>query len=215
MSLAGDSSTTLLEMGGADYAFKKLKRWRAEGPTERNRKMARFLVNHGNLSGGRSSTLPEHSLLLIDLALEWADFAMWQEVLKKSIREGQAPKLSLDTLIWAWGVFTFDRTKDMLVQSILTPMPRSSCLRLMCRIKKVIHSQSNTRAAVDLINRLQARASGDDPNVKAWLRQQTTAVFSSIKTPPDVNDVPLFVSFAKSGGMLFFSKTYAANRRTE
>ena len=121
MSLAGEESTVLLDMGGADYAFKKLKRWRAEGPTERTRKMARFLI--GYLAPSWSSQPEERLLLLVDLALEWADFTMWQEVLKKSVKEGHAPQLGTDTLVRAWGVFTFDRTQDMLVQSTLAPMP--------------------------------------------------------------------------------------------
>jgi len=39
--------TTMLEMGGSDYTFQKLKRWRAERPTERNRKMGQFIIGHG------------------------------------------------------------------------------------------------------------------------------------------------------------------------
>ena len=105
-------------MGGADYAFKKLKRWKAEGPTERNRKTVQFVINHGSLSS-------QQSLLLIDLALEWGDFTMWQEVLDKDLI-----KLSLNTLIRAWGIFTFDRTKNMLVQSTPTPKPYFRCSRL-------------------------------------------------------------------------------------
>ena len=125
MYLAGEESTTLLDMGGTDYAFKKLKRWRAEGPTERTRKMAQLLIRY--LVPGWSSQLSERSLLLVDLALEWADFTMWQEVLKKSVKKGYVPQLSFDTLIRAWGVFTFDRTRDMLVQSTLAPIPYSPC----------------------------------------------------------------------------------------
>ena len=207
MSLAGEESTTLLDMGGADYAFKKLKRWRAEGPTERTRKMAQFLI--GYLAPGWSSKLSERSLLLVDLALGWADFTMWQETLKKSVKEGHAPHLDTDTLIRACGVFTFDRTQDMLVQSTLAPIPYFPCLRFPSprRIEGVIRNEPNTKAAVDLINGLQVHASGQ-PTVKKWLKQQTTAVFSSIKSPPDVDDVSMFVSVAKSAGILFFSKTY-------
>jgi len=109
----------MLEMGGSDYAFKKLKRWRAEGPTSRNRKMAQFLIGHGDLSTSWSRALSEQALLLIDLALEWIDFAMWEEVLKKTTTEGFTTQPGLGVLARAWGVFTFDRTKHMLVYSVL------------------------------------------------------------------------------------------------
>ena len=105
-------------MGGVEYALKKLRRWKGQGPTERNRKMAQFLIKHGSLSSGWSHALSEHSALLIDLALEWGDFAMWEEVLKKSTKEGHAPQLGLNELIRAWDIFMFDRIKNMLVHSL-------------------------------------------------------------------------------------------------
>ncbi|KAF9648913.1 hypothetical protein BDM02DRAFT_3128680 [Thelephora ganbajun] len=187
MSLAGEGSTTPLEMGGAEYAFKKLRRWKAEGPTERNRQMARFLLSHGSLSASWSHALSEEVLLLIDLALEWGDFTMWQEILKESAGDGYTLYLSMDVLIRAWGVFTFDRIKHI--------------------IEKVVSSQPSTGAAIEFISAFRARVPTQDPGVKAWWNQQTTAVLSSIKSPPSVTDVQMFIAIAKSEGLLFFSKT--------
>lgn len=118
MSLAGGGSIAPLDIGGDDYAFKKLKRWKAEGPTERNKKMAQFLLNHRASDPYWSHGLHPHLLLLIELALEWNYSAIWEEVLKKSVREGRTPEISLDMLIRGWELFTFDRTKSMLVYSI-------------------------------------------------------------------------------------------------
>ena len=87
--------------------------------------MAQFLIDHGDLD---PST--EESSLVIDLALEWGDFAMWQEVLDKGLSEEYEPQLMSDILIRAWGIFTFDRTKNMLVQSTPTPKPYFRCSRL-------------------------------------------------------------------------------------
>lgn len=44
--------------------------------------------------------------------------------------------------------------------------------------------------------------------MKTWWDQHTTAALSSIKPPPTVDDVQMFVGIAKSEGLLFFSKTY-------
>ena len=113
MFLAGELSITPLDMGGANYALTKLKRWQAEGPTKRNIEMAQFLANRVYLSSSWETRLPEQVSLLIDLALEWDDFTMWEEVLKKSGGGKYKVEFNLDTLIRAWGVFTFDRTKKM------------------------------------------------------------------------------------------------------
>jgi hypothetical protein len=112
---------TLLEIGGTEYALTKLKRWRAEGQTERNIQMARYLLDHKTSS--YSWTYDQSAPFLIDLALEWGDFPMWQEVFRKSRRDMITPELSADVLFRAWSVFSFDRTKDMSVPSILASMP--------------------------------------------------------------------------------------------
>ena len=114
MSLGGEHSTTILSVGGAEYAFEKLKRWKAEGPTQRNRDVVRFLIGYGHLSPGRAS-------MLINLALEWGDFAIW-EMIQRSASGGHTPQLSSDVAIRAWGAFTFDRTRRALVCSVLAPM---------------------------------------------------------------------------------------------
>ena len=213
MHLAGEESTALLDMGGEEYAAKKLRRWRGEGPTERNKKMAQFLIKNGSLRYSWSRTPPKHPLLLIDLAVEWGDFAMWKEVLKKNPSEVHTAQLSLDVVMRALDVFTFDRIKNTLVHSTLAPMPYFLCscfppFNMPCRIEKVIRNQPGTRAAIDWIRAFQAHASGQDPNVKTWLKQQTAAVLSSINSPPSDKDVQMFVSIAKSEGLLFFSKVY-------
>jgi hypothetical protein len=112
---------TLLEIGSTEYALRKLKRWRAEGQTERNMQMARYLLDHK--ASSYSWTYDQSAPFLIDLALEWGDFPMWQEVFKKSRRDRITPELSSDVLFRAWSVFSFDRTKDMSVLSILASMP--------------------------------------------------------------------------------------------
>jgi len=113
----------MLEMGGSDYAFQKLKRWRAEGPTERNRRMAQYLISHGYLGSTWSRALSELELLLIDLALEWNDYAMWEGVSKRVTIEGFTTQSGLGVLVRAWGVFTFDRTKRLLVHPVLLSGP--------------------------------------------------------------------------------------------
>ena len=78
-----------------------------------------------------------------------------------------------------------------------------------CRIETAIRSQPDIRAAVELIRALEAHAPVEDQqNMKAWLKQQTTMVLSSIKVTPNINDVQLFVSVAESEGLPFFSQTY-------
>ena len=121
MFLGGEDSNTPLEIGGTNYALKKLQRWRAEGPTERNKQMARFILNHGRL--GWSRTLAEEASLLIDLALEWGDFSTWKAVLKKSAEGGKVPQLSSDVFVRAWGAFTFDRIKSTFVRSTCADAP--------------------------------------------------------------------------------------------
>jgi hypothetical protein len=204
MFSAGESSETLLEMGGEDYALKKLQRWKAEGPTKRNTQMARFLLNEGYSDS--------HWSPLIDLALKWGDFAMWQEILKKSTRSRGAPNLSSDVLIRAWSTFTFDRTKNMFVPFTFTSIPNfvariSPPFNALCRIKQVICDQSSTRAAVELINTLRARFPPQHPDMVAWWKRQTTRALSTINPPPSADDIQMFIGIAKSEGIFFFSQT--------
>ena len=103
------------------YALRKLKRWMVEGPTERNRKMAQFILTKGHLGpsygGGRRGAVPEHTLLLIDLAVEWNDLAMWAGVLKKSGGFANPQLLGSAPLLRAWSAFPFNATRPMLVPS--------------------------------------------------------------------------------------------------
>lgn len=108
----------------AAYAFSKLKRWMAEGPTERNRKMAQFLLDNGRMgpsygSGKRRGMVSEQTLLLVDLAVEWNDFALWEGVLKKSGGDKNPQLFGSAPLIRAWNVFPFDVTRPVLVPSQL------------------------------------------------------------------------------------------------
>jgi len=167
--------------------------------------MAQFLIDRSSLAYIPS----EDSKVLINLALEWGDISMWEEIFKKN--RGDTSQLSLDVVIRAWDVFTFDRTKNTLVHSTLAPMSYFLCscfppFNVPRRIEKVIHNQRGTRAAIDWIRALQAHASGQDSNVKTWLKQQTTAVLSSIKLPPSDKDVQMFVSIAESEGLFFFTQ---------
>ena len=52
---------------------------------------------------------PTPASLLIDLSLEWNDFAMWEEILKKSGEH--TTKHGLDALARSWGVFALDGVK--------------------------------------------------------------------------------------------------------
>jgi hypothetical protein len=115
MSLAEDDSQAPLQIGGTRYALKKLERWKAEGPTERNKQMARFLLDHGSFGTQYSHELTTDESLLVDLALQWGDLPMWKEVLKKSASAGSELRLSPDLLIRAWSVFTFDCIKQLSV----------------------------------------------------------------------------------------------------
>jgi hypothetical protein len=77
------------------------------------------------------------------------------------------------------------------------------------RIENVIRSQPSTRATIQFIGDLQARTPAQDQqNVKTWLKEQTTAVLSSIKAPTSVDDAQVFVNIAKSEGLIFFSETF-------
>lgn len=119
MYLAGASVGPEAPLDAA-YAFRKLKRWMAEGSTERNRKMAQFLLSDGRLGPSYRSgkrTLPEETLLLIDLAVEWNDFAMWEGVLKKSGGDKDPQLLGSAPLIRAWNAFPFSVTRPTLAPS--------------------------------------------------------------------------------------------------
>ena len=209
-----EDSPTMLGRGGPDYAFTKLRRWRAEGPTDRNRETARFILSRGRLGAPWSHTLSNGALLPIDLALEWGDLAMWEQVLDKSKSGGNTPQLGLDLLVRAWDVFTFDRVKHTSVHSVLLRVSYSIIYQFLSsphaphRIEKAIRGHTSTKPALELIRALQAHAPAQDQqNVKVWLKGQTTAVLSSIKLAPTANDVQMFVGTAESEGLLYFSET--------
>lgn len=195
------------------YAFSKLKRWMAEGPTERNRKMAQFLLDKGRLgpiySSGKQK-LPEQMLLLIDLAVEWNDFAMWAGILKKSGIDKSPQILGSAPLIRGWRAFPFNVTRPTLVPSQLLLLRSIQCthaftLNAPRRFKKLILHQPSTRAAVEFILALRA-SSQDKQDVVAWCAQRMTSALSSIKKP-SVDDVKVFVNIAKTEGLTFFSNT--------
>ena len=195
MSLVDEKTALPLSVVGPGYALKKLKKWRDEGPTEKNRGMAQFLT-------GRMSS-PEELSALVDLALEWKDSTTLQETLEKCLSERHVPQPSLDMLIRAWGAFTFDGIKDMLVHSTLVP----SLAHMRPRLGITFRNQCDTKIALGLINDLQkTRVVGQDQNAKAWLRQQITVVLSGIRSVPTVADVKMYAGVAKSEGLPFFSK---------
>ena len=101
------------------YAFSQLKRWAAEGPTARNKKMVRFILSRGHLGPGysdkRRGLVPENTLLLIDCAVEWNDFAMWTAILKRSGGYTKPQVMGSTPLIRAWSAFPFNVTRPMLV----------------------------------------------------------------------------------------------------
>jgi len=110
----------------AAYALRKLKRWMPEGPTERNKKMAQFILNKGHLGpfyGGGRRSVPENTLLLINLAVEWNDFTMLAAVLEKSGGVADPQPLGSAHLLRAWNAFPFDVTRPTLVSSQLL-LPR-------------------------------------------------------------------------------------------
>jgi len=118
MYLAGAKHGSEARLDAA-YALKKLKRWMAEGPTERNRKMAQLVLSKGylRLSYGaeRRGTVPEDTLLLIDLAMEWNDFTMWAAVLEKSGGIVKPQLLGSTPLLLAWNTFPFNVARPTLV----------------------------------------------------------------------------------------------------
>lgn len=207
MSLGGGDSEISLKTVDAKYALKKLQRWKTEGPTERSRQMAQFLLDHGNFDVNWSRKLSEDGALLVDLALEWDDFAMWQEVLKKSTSDKRVPELGSDVLVRACGAFTFDRTKHMFVRSAHFVTQFFSPIDIPYRIEQALRNRPNTKAAVELIRAFRERAPTQDPNVAAWWKQQMTPVLSSITPAPSVGDAPTFVYIAESEGLPFFSQT--------
>ena len=174
------------------YALKKLKIWRDEGPTEKNREMARFLT-------GRMSR-PQHLSTLMDLALEWKDSTMLKEIFEKCSTGERVPQPSSDMLIRAWGVFTFDGIKDMLVHSTFI----LSLAHGPFRLEITFRNERDTKVALGLINDLQSRVAGQDQNAKMWLKQQITATLSEIRSAPTVADVQMYVGVAKSEELPFF-----------
>ena len=204
-------SKVLLVLGGPGYVSEKLKRWKTEGPTESNRKMVRPL-NRGDLP-------QEHRLMFIDLALEWGDFAMWDEALQRATSEERAKWFSPEVVIRAWDAFTFDRTKPMSVHCpcvlalssySFPPLPIVSC-----RFERAIQKEFGTWEAIELIRALRARAPvRDQETVKVWLEQQTTVVLSPIgNMRPSVGDVGEFVRIAESEGLLFLQTYVLAGAR--
>ena len=193
MSLIDEKTATPLDLVGPGYALKKLKEWRDEGPTEKNRGMAQFLIS-------RMSS-PEQLSTLVDLALEWKDSTVLRGILRKCSSGGRVPQPSSDMLIRAWGVFTFDGIKDMLVNFTLVISLAHAPLRLGITLR----NQRDTKVALGLINDLQSHAAEQDQNAKMWLKQQITAVFSKIRSAPTIADVQMYVGVAKSEGLPFFS----------
>jgi hypothetical protein len=118
MFLDWDDQIPPFEAGDRDYALKQLQIWKAEGPAKRNKRTARYLLDHVGVSPRWSYTLPQMAPILLDLALEWGDFAMWQEVANKSMSNGGTSNIDSDVLIRACNVFSFDRTKAMFVYSV-------------------------------------------------------------------------------------------------
>jgi len=148
----------------AEYAFRKLKRWMAEGPTERNRKMAQFLLSNGRLGprygfGKRhGAKLPEDAQLLINLAVEWNDFAMWDEVLKKSGIDMNPKLLGSAPLVRAWSVFPFNVTRPMFVSSEPPPSPVFSLVYSRCSSRMFV-ADSKSSSFTSLAERPQSSLS--------------------------------------------------------
>jgi len=198
------------------YALRKLKRWMAEGPTERNRKMAQFILKNGHLgphygygSGKRRGMLSEDTLLLIDLAVEWNDFAMWAGVLKKSGADKSPQTIGSAPLIRAWNVFPFSVARQMLVSLQLPQSCSIPCTQISnfpCRFENIVLHQPNTRSAVEFIHALRASPLHDQQDVAKWCAQCMVTILSSIKEP-SLDDVKVFVNIAKTEGLTFFSDT--------
>jgi len=89
--------------------------------------MAQFVLNNGHLGPSygrkRRSGVPEDTLLLFDLAMEWNSFTMWAAVLNNSGSDKDPQLLGSAPLIRAWKGFPFDLTRPMLVPSHLL-LPR-------------------------------------------------------------------------------------------
>ena len=83
--------------------------------------MAQFVLENGYLGppydGKGRGAVPEDALLLINLAVEWNDFAMWTAVLEKSGGSVKPQLLDSTPLILAWNSFPFNVTRPMLVPS--------------------------------------------------------------------------------------------------
>jgi len=203
----------------AAYAFRKLKRWMAEGPTERNRKMAQFLLGNGRLGPRYGSDkrhgarLSEDAQLLINLAVEWNDFAMWARVLKKSGIDKNPKLLGSGPLVRAWSVFPFNVTRPMFVSSEPPSLPRflsriltSFISNVRCRFKELIFLQPSTKATVKFIHALRASPPHDKHDAVKWCTERMVATLLSMKEP-SVEDVKAFVGIAKTDGLAFFSDT--------
>jgi hypothetical protein len=204
-----DEAMSPSRMGGIDYMVEKLQKRRAEGPTERNKQMAQSLLKHGHFALYSSRSLAAEASVLIDLALEWGDLAVFRKVLEKSARGKYKPQLSLDVVRRACGVFAFDLVKHLFVHSTLAFAPRSIARHPNAphRIEQVVRDQPSTVAAIEFISAFRAALPTQDPDVVAWSKQQTILVLSSIEVAPSAADARVFADIAESEGVLFFSQT--------
>ena len=104
--------------------------------------MAQFILKKGYLGvpygGGRRGAVPENTHLLIDLALEWNDFAMWAKVLEKSGGGANPQLFGSAPLIRAWNAFPFNVTRPVSVSSWPLPprcIPRTHVSHFKCSLQ--------------------------------------------------------------------------------
>jgi len=147
----------------------------------------------------------EDTLLLINLAVEWNDFAMWAGVVKRSRTDKSPQLLGSAPLIRAWNVFPFNLTQLMWVPPQLPQpcsIPCAHILNFPCGFKKLILHQPNIRAAVEFIHALWASPLHDQQDVVKSCAQCMVVTLSSIKEL-GVDDVKVFINIAKMEGLAY------------
>jgi hypothetical protein len=98
----------VLGSGGVKYAVQSLIRantWNSQ-PTANDRKWANYV------SVRVSSKDKASARFMADLAVQWNDLAMWEQVVKASGSEKKFGVLGLDKFVLAWKKFSFDIVKE-------------------------------------------------------------------------------------------------------
>jgi len=95
----------MLNAGGVSYALQRLKSAGSRSPTQEDRKVANYVLARINPRDKVSA------LAMADLAIQWNDLAMWNQIVKASGAEKSLDMIGKDKLIAAWDKFSFENVR--------------------------------------------------------------------------------------------------------